>query len=106
MVKIVSLWNLRPGVTPEEFERHYLEVHVPLVKQLPGLKKYTLSKVRSSKTRKVPFYRMVHLCWEDIEAIRRMTSSPEDSKVASDEGFFLKVTDLIEFVCEDQKIAL
>ena len=106
MVKIVTLWNLRPGVTQEEFEKHYLEVHVPLVKKLPELKKYTVSKIRASKNQKAPYYRMAEVYWEDVEAIRRMANSPEIAKVTRDEGFYSKVTDLVEFVCEEQEIEL
>jgi uncharacterized protein (TIGR02118 family) len=29
---------------PAAFDRHYADVHVPLAKQLPGLKKYEVSK--------------------------------------------------------------
>jgi uncharacterized protein (TIGR02118 family) len=29
---------------PAAFDRHYFEVHVPLAKQLPGLRKYEVSK--------------------------------------------------------------
>jgi|SRR6185437_14033655 len=29
---------------PAAFERHYFEIHVPLAKQLPGLKRYETSK--------------------------------------------------------------
>ena len=106
MVKIVSFWDLRPGIRPEDFEKHYFEVHVPLVRKLPGLKKYRVSKARPSKTRKVPFYRMAEVYWEDVEGIRRMASSPEISKVTKDEGFYSKVTDLVEFVCEEQEVEL
>ena len=106
MVKIVTLWNLRPEINPEDFEKHYFEVHVPLVRRLPGLKKYRVSKVRQSKTRKATFYRMAEVYWEDVEAIRRMANSPEIAKVTHDEGFYSKVTDLVEFVCEEQEIEL
>ena len=29
---------------PAAFDKHYFEVHVPLAKQLPGLRKYEISK--------------------------------------------------------------
>jgi uncharacterized protein (TIGR02118 family) len=29
---------------PAAFDRHYFDVHVPLAKQLPGLRKYEISK--------------------------------------------------------------
>jgi uncharacterized protein (TIGR02118 family) len=38
MARLLVLWG-----TPEDpdfFERHYREVHVPLVKKLPGVRRY------------------------------------------------------------------
>jgi uncharacterized protein (TIGR02118 family) len=33
----------KPPKEPAAFERHYFEIHVPLAKQLPGLKRYETS---------------------------------------------------------------
>ena len=106
MVKMVSLWNLRPGVTPEDFEKQYFEVHVPLARRLPGLKRYQVSKVRPSKNRETPFYRMAQLYWEDMEALRRMMSSPQASKVANDQGFHSKIKDFVQIICDEKEIDL
>lgn len=29
---------------PDAFERHYQQVHIPLAKALPGLRRYTLAR--------------------------------------------------------------
>lgn len=34
----------KPPKDPAAFERHYFEVHVPLARQLPGLRRYETSK--------------------------------------------------------------
>lgn len=34
----------------DAFERHYNEVHIPLAKQLPGLRRYTRSHQRAPVT--------------------------------------------------------
>ena len=40
MVKFLVLWNTPQD--PEAFERYYRNVQIPLIKQLPGLRRYTI----------------------------------------------------------------
>ncbi len=41
MVKGIALLARKPGLSPEEFRRHYEEVHAPLIRKLvPSLKRY------------------------------------------------------------------
>ena len=42
MAKMVVIYKTPKD--PAAFERHYFEVHVPLAKQLPGLRSYEASK--------------------------------------------------------------
>lgn len=42
MARMVVIY--RKPKDPASFDKHYFEVHVPLAKQLPGLKKYEVSK--------------------------------------------------------------
>jgi len=34
---------------PAAFDKYYAETHIPLAKKLPGLRKYTVTKVRSPR---------------------------------------------------------
>ena len=106
MFKHISMWNLKPGVDPEVFEKHYLTVHVPLVVKLPGQRKYVISKVRQSKSRKTPFYRMVENIFDDLEGVRRMLASPEAAAAAGDQRFHEMVQDNIQFICESEEVPL
>jgi uncharacterized protein (TIGR02118 family) len=38
----------RTPADPGEFERHYREVHIPLARQLPGLRRYSTSRVHGT----------------------------------------------------------
>jgi uncharacterized protein (TIGR02118 family) len=42
MVRVLVLYN-KPEDT-QAFEQHYLEVHLPLVKTLPGPQRFTISR--------------------------------------------------------------
>jgi uncharacterized protein (TIGR02118 family) len=40
--RFLVLWGTPED--PDYFERHYREIHVPLVKKLPGARRYTFSR--------------------------------------------------------------
>jgi uncharacterized protein (TIGR02118 family) len=42
MVRVLVLYNKPEGA--QAFEQHYQEVHLPLVKTLPGLQRFTISR--------------------------------------------------------------
>ncbi len=41
MIKRMSLLRRKSGLTEEEFDRHWRDIHGPLVAELPGLRHYT-----------------------------------------------------------------
>lgn len=46
MVKGIALLKRKPGLSPEEFRRHYEEVHAPLIRKLaPSIGKYVRNYV-------------------------------------------------------------
>jgi uncharacterized protein (TIGR02118 family) len=69
---------------PEAFERHYFDVHVPLAKQLPGLRRYTVSRDPSPIRGQQGFFLVAELDWDDMESLRRDFSSPLGQATARD----------------------
>jgi uncharacterized protein (TIGR02118 family) len=69
---------------PQAFEDHYLSVHVPLAKRLPGLRRYAISRdvttVRGGET----YYLVAQLDWDSIEELRAAFASPEGRATAED----------------------
>ena len=39
MIKSLSLLTRKPGMTHEQFVKHWLEVHGPLARKVPGLRR-------------------------------------------------------------------
>jgi len=103
MIKTVSLWNLRPGVSPEEAERQYLEVHVPLAKKIPGLRKYTIGKVRGKQP---PYYRIAELYFDDKDALNAGFATPEGKATVDDAGFHALIKDMITLYFDEQEVKL
>jgi uncharacterized protein (TIGR02118 family) len=82
MVRFLVLYD-QPA-DPAAFDQHYREVHIPLTKQLPGLRRYTLSRdaapVRGGKS----YYLVAELDWDDREALQQAFASPAGQAAAAD----------------------
>ncbi len=67
------------------FDRHYFEIHVPLVKRLPGLRRYAVSRNPSSL--RGPGYHLVAaLDWDELAALQKDFASPTGEEVGRDAG--------------------
>jgi len=74
---------------PAAFDRHYFEIHVPLAKKLPGLRKYEVSLGPIATPAGGPAYHMVAtLHFDDLAAIQRAFASPEGQAAAVDRRIF------------------
>ncbi|GCE08946.1 EthD family reductase [Dictyobacter aurantiacus] len=81
MVKFIVLWN-----TPEDpvaFERHYRDVHIPLVKQMPGLRRYTIGRVTTLGGGE-PYYLIAELEWDSMDALQKARQSPQGQATSQD----------------------
>jgi uncharacterized protein (TIGR02118 family) len=69
---------------PAAFDRHYREVHVPLARALPGLRRYTVSRNAVAVRGGEPFYLVAELDWDDLDAVQTAFSSPQGRATAAD----------------------
>ncbi len=69
---------------PAAFDLHYREVHIPLAKKLPGLRRYTVSRNATAVRGGEPFYLVAELDWDDGDALRAAFASPEGQATARD----------------------
>lgn len=79
MVKAIFIASRLPGLTHEEFFRHWLEVHGPLAAKLPGLRRYVQNH---ALLQAYPLRGMTHDGWaelwfDDLEALQRAYASPQ-----------------------------
>ena len=80
--RFLVLWDIPDH--PAYFERHYREVHVPLVRQLPGLRRYTVSRNIAPVRGGDPYYWIAELDFDDLTALRDAFRSPAGQATASD----------------------
>src|SRR5438034_9279755 len=51
-IKRASLLQRKPGITHEEFVKHWVEIHAPMARACPGICRYALTIVKSDSTLK------------------------------------------------------
>ncbi|MBB6302226.1 uncharacterized protein (TIGR02118 family) [Rhizobium leucaenae] len=73
----------------EEFDRHYFEIHVPLAKKIPGLRKYEVNNGPIAMPLGIsPVHRIGTLYFDDLAAIERAFASPEGQVAGADRRLF------------------
>jgi uncharacterized protein (TIGR02118 family) len=81
MARLVVMYD-----TPSDlaaFERHYNEVHIPLAKQYPGLRRFTRSHEPAAVIGE-PCYMVVMLDWDDMAALEAALGSEAGQRIAED----------------------
>ncbi|HEY1960639.1 MAG TPA: EthD family reductase [Polyangiaceae bacterium] len=73
---------------PAAFEKHYFEVHIPLAKRLPGLRKYEVSRGPITSLAGAEAYMVGTLHFDDLGAMRAAFASEEGKACAADRRKF------------------
>ncbi|MGH3153499.1 MAG: EthD family reductase [Streptosporangiaceae bacterium] len=82
MVRFLVLYDT--PADPEAFDRYYRDVHIPLAKQLPGLRRYTISRNHGPVRGEQSYYLVAELDWDDPEAMRQAFASEIGKATAAD----------------------
>ena len=107
-IKRASLLARKPGMSHEEFVKHWVEIHAPMARAVPGIGRYTLTIINSSSTRKdvAPFDIQVdgiaELWFKDKAAFEAYSSSPATKRLRDDGATFIGRE--IDFVTEEKVI--
>ena len=82
----------------DAFDRHYVEVHIPLGRQLPGLRSYTVSHHVAAVRGGPPYYLVAELEWDTIDDLRSAFASPEGRATADDAAHLGKLAQVRSMV--------
>jgi uncharacterized protein (TIGR02118 family) len=81
--QLVAMYN--PPADPTAFEQYYHGTHIPLAKQIPGLRSYTINKGPiSAGDATSPYYLIAILEFDSLEAIGAGVASPEGQAAVAD----------------------
>ncbi|MGH7126231.1 MAG: EthD family reductase [Stellaceae bacterium] len=83
MARMVVIYKMPRD--PAAFDRHYFQVHVPLAKQLPGLREYSVSRGPiATPAGGPPFHMVAALRFDSLAAIREAFATPEGQACGAD----------------------
>ena len=73
---------------PEEFDRYYEQVHIPIAKKMQGLVRWTLTRTDQQQGELENVYLIADLYAETREQLEAILASPEGQAAAADVAKF------------------
>lgn len=94
MVKLIALYK-KPDDVPD-FDKHYTEIHTPLVRKLPGLRNFEVSKITGSAIGETPPYLLCEMYFDSKDALDEALASAVGRAAGKDlMGFAAKYVTLM-----------
>ena len=82
MVKLIALYRMPEDVA--SFDRHYFDVHIPLVRKIPGLRKVEITKITGAPLGDSKYHLMAEMYFDSMDALNAGNASPEGKATARD----------------------
>ena len=87
MARMLVIYRMPKDV--EAFDRHYFDIHVPLARKLPGLRRYEVSDGPvATPVGAQSVHRIGALHFDDMAAIQRAFASPQGQAAGADRRLF------------------
>lgn len=105
MAKLVGTWNIPAGASVEAVDEHYLGVHVPNVRRIPGVRRHVVQRGLSDASGGHPaFYRAAEVWFDDAAALSAALQSPEWRDEEKNDGFIQLVSGLQTVTYEIEEV--
>ena len=106
MIKVCELVQRRPGLSVEEFQTYWRDVHGPIVAAIGGIRRYVQCHPLSSGYRQGPlvFDGVAEIWVDDKAALAAMANTPEFAAAKADEPNFIDTEALIELVVDEHVV--
>jgi uncharacterized protein (TIGR02118 family) len=88
MVKLIAMYKTPADI--EEFEKHYFEIHMPLIEKMPGLLKSEAAKISGMPGQESKYYMMAEMYFESMDKLNESMASPEGKAAGKDLMGFAK----------------
>jgi len=82
MIKLIALYKMPDDKAA--FDKHYDEVHTPLVKKMPGLKKLEVARITGAPIGEPKHHLIAEMYFDNQDALNAALASPEGKATARD----------------------
>jgi uncharacterized protein (TIGR02118 family) len=82
MVKLIALYKMPQD--QRAFDSHYADVHTPLVRKIPGLRRVEVARITGAPIGEAQHYLIAEMYFDDQDSMQRSLSSPEGKATARD----------------------
>ena len=96
MIKTISLLRAKPGITREQFARHWLEVHGPLALGVPGIRTYIQNHIVNQRPPRQDIPAIgaqidgfVEMWYDSMADLERAAASPQLKALHEDGAIFI-----------------
>lgn len=94
MVKLIALYRKPADI--EQFEKHYFEVHMPLVAKIPGLLKSEVARLKGLPGQDSKYYMITEMYFKDMDSFNAGMATPEGKASGKDlMGFARDYVDML-----------
>ncbi len=84
MAKVVGVLKKPAAMSRDDFITWWLDVHAPLARRAPGMRRYVVSPAIANPKREPAFDGIAELWFDDAESARRAMNSPELAAAGED----------------------
>ena len=82
MTKLIALY--KNPADPAAFDRHYFDVHIPLVRKFPGLRRLEVTRVTGAPIGEARFHLIAEMYFDGKDAMDAALASAEGKAVTRD----------------------
>lgn len=82
MTKLIALFRKPPDVAA--FDKHYDEIHTPLVKKYPNLRKLEITRITGAPIGETKYHLMCEMYWDSKDEMNASLASQDGKAVARD----------------------
>ena len=82
MIKLIALYRKPADIA--EFDKHYNEIHTPLVKKYPNMRKLEITRITGAPIGETKYHLLCEMYWDSKDEMDKSLSSPEGRAVAKD----------------------
>ena len=82
MVKLIALYRKPDDIG--SFDKHYHEVHLPLIRKIPGLRRIEMTSITGAPIGDTKYHLLAEMYYDSIDAMNKANASPEGRAAAKD----------------------